>query len=485
MSAVAEAPPKEEAPSLKDFKPPELAIDKDGLPVVPDNPFGELDKIRDQLPESREETPEPRAQEPDPVPEPAGNGLPDPEPEPGREETSDLDSLLTPIESPEDAEKLIDQLEKSAPEDNKQANKWYRKAISGVQEKHSKEIEGLRAELSTMEKKLEEERAALEARRSEFEQQELEYAAAVPDSHPEIKKIRDGLDQRWDDTLKGLAMAADDPSRIQMISGAMGELVKAYDSLDRNAPNFTETRNAIKERVDEIAGEGVFQQLQPFLHEASGTMKLIESKSGELQGKASEAAYQREKNHWDSIEQRVAKITENWGKVPEDIQKTNPFSPDAIIQQFSKEVPEFAERLDKLKEKLPEYHMPLPPVDPAEVSTMSPEDRDAYLAAREKRESEHLDVVIGRSYKHFALEMVTPLLAKKLRDQQEVIDSLTANEPVPAAGGAEGNHGGADEPKKEMTVSEVADQLASPEAFEKYMAGKGYAADQNSQFGLR
>lgn len=474
--------------ALKDFKPPELQVDKDGLPVVPENPFGELDKIRDQLPESREETPATPEVPDTPSPEPAGTELPEPQPplsDKAEPEASPLDDLLKPLDTPDAADDVVSELEKNAPEDRKQANKWYRKAISSLQEKHAAEIENSKSEVQKMREELESERAKLEARRQEYEQQEREYAAAVPESHPEIKAIQEGLQSKWADTMKSLAMTADDPSKVQMIAGSLDQLTNAYDQLDPADPNFAQTRDAIRDRVDEVAGHGTFDKISPFLKEASDTQKLIATKTQELQGSATEAVFQREKRHWDEIHQRVSGLAESWGKVPDDIQETNPFSPDAIIQTFAKEVPEFAERLEKLKEQLPEFHTPLPPVDPAEVASMSDEDKATYLAERQRRKDQQIDAVIQRSYKHFALEMVTPLLAKRLKDQQDLIDSITANEPVATAGGAERHSESPSAEGKELTVREAADELSSPEAFEKYMADKGFSTAENSRFGLR
>ena len=287
-----------------------------------------------------------------------------------------------------------------------------------------------KAEIEAAKLQLEQEREQLKSQLGEATKH-LTYRD--PSQHPDVKALLDPVNRELADLPRTALMTSKQANALTTQAPA---LINEFRQIGApGTEGYDERREGFLTKVHDSFGENG-DRVSSLIAKAATVMEQAERKMAEIKELGGVNGYQEAKQRYDQTQAvYTTQMEANYFQVSPEFAEANPFNSKVVIANLVNGNPKMKEAADRIKQLLRKAAIPPPPINPRELESMPPEERDAMLKGRM---SEHQKLIRHFSSQaaeaQLALSVVGPLF-KEVTELREKLKLKTNETPSPRGGG--------------------------------------------------
>jgi len=287
-----------------------------------------------------------------------------------------------------------------------------------------------KAEIEAAKLQLEQEREQLKSQLGEATKH-LTYRD--PSQHPDVKALLDPVNRELADLPRTALMTSKQANALATQAPA---LINEFRQIGApGTEGYDERREGFLTKVHDSFGENG-DRVSSLIAKAATVMEQAERKMAEIKELGGVNGYQEAKQRYDQTQAvYTTQMEANYFQVSPEFAEANPFNSKVVIANLVNGNPKMKEAADRIKQLLRKAAIPPPPINPRELESMPPEERDAMLKGRM---SEHQKLIRHFSSQaaeaQLALSVVGPLF-KEVTELREKLKIKNGEVPSPKGTG--------------------------------------------------
>jgi len=314
------------------------------------------------------------------------------------------------------------------PADNAPGPKELRKAYEATKTERDA-LKAEKAEIEAAKKQIEQEREQLRVQLTEATKH-LSYRD--PSQHPDVKALIDPINRELSDLPRTALMSSKQANALTTQAPA---LINEFRQIGvPGAEGYDERREGFLSKVHDSFGENG-DKVSSLIAKAATVMEQAERKMAEIKELGGVNGYQEAKQRHDQTQAAyTTKFEANYFQVSPEFAEANPFNSKVVLANLINGNPKMKEAAENIKKLIRKAAIPPPPINPRELESMPPAERDAMLQGRMQEHQKIIQHFSSQAAEaQLALSVVGPLF-KEVTELREKLKMKTGEVPSPRGG---------------------------------------------------
>ena len=253
-----------------------------------------------------------------------------------------------------------------------------------------------------------------------------------PSQHPDVKALLDPVNRELADLPRTALMTSKQANALTTQAPA---LINEFRQIGTpGAEGYDERREGFLSKAHDSFGDNG-DKVSSLIAKAATVMEQAERKMAEIKELGGVNGYQEAKQRYDQTQAAyTTKLEANYFQVSPEFAEANPFNSKVVLANLINGNPKMKEAADNIKKLIRKAAIPPPPINPRELESMQPAERDAMLQGRMQEHQKIIHYFSSQAAEaHLALSVVGPLFKEVLELREKL--KLKAGE-VPSPRGA-------------------------------------------------
>jgi len=254
-----------------------------------------------------------------------------------------------------------------------------------------------------------------------------------PSTHPDVVAMHKSIDAEIRDLPRTALMSS---KQATALATQAPTLINEFRRIgEPSTEGYDERRESFLTKVHDNFGDNG-ERVSAVIAKAAQTMEQVERKMAEIKEMGGVNGYQEAKARHDHIQADFAtRFEANFFQVSPEFAEANPYNSKVVLANLVKSNPKMKAAADEIKKLIRKASIPPPPINPKELDSMPPAERDQMLRGRMQEHQKIIQHFASQSAEaQLALSVVGPLF-KEVTELREQLKLKTGEVLSPRGGG--------------------------------------------------